>query len=102
MSGSAAIRIAASDEDIRVSPNPISGNGMAISTTAKATSQRSGRPRRAPVLMAIGSSTSAASATRDQATKPGVSSSTPILMNRYGMPQTTETAANRAQPRVLT
>ena len=102
-SGSAAIRIAARDDEMRCSPKPISGNGMQISTMAKATSQRSGSPRRAPVLMATGSSTSAASATRDHATKPGVRpSSTAILMNRYGIPQTTETAANSAQPRAVT
>ena len=82
-SGSDAIRIAASEELMRCSPKPISGKGMQISTTAKATIQRSGSPRSAPVLIATGSSTSAASATRDQATKPGVRpSSTAILMNR--------------------
>jgi hypothetical protein len=95
------MRIAARDEEMCCSPKPISGNGIAISTAANATSQRSGRPRSAPVLIASGSSTSAARATRDQATKPGVSSSTPILMNRYGMPQITEMAANRTQPRAL-
>ncbi len=75
--------MAASDEEMRCSPKPINGKGMQISAIAKATSQRSGKPRRAPVLRATGSSTSAASATRDQATNPGVSpSSTAILMNR--------------------
>ena len=99
-SGTAAIRIAASEDDTRCSPNAISGNGIVISNRAKAVSQRSGSPRSAPLRHAIGSSTSAASATRDQATKPGDrSSSTAILMNRYGTPQTTETAANRIQPR---
>ena len=34
ISGTAAIRIAASDEDTRCSPKPISGNGMAISAIA--------------------------------------------------------------------
>ena len=41
-------------------------------------------------------------ASRDQATRLGEISSTAILMNRYGMPQITETAANSAQPRALT
>jgi hypothetical protein len=78
-----AIRIAASDEEMRCSPNPISGKGMTISAVANSTSQRGGNPRRAPVLQATGSSSAAARATRDQATKPGVRpSSTAILMNR--------------------
>ena len=75
---------------------------MAISTIAKTRSGQRRRPRNAPSLMATGSRTAAASASRDQATKPGDISSTAILMNRYGMPQTTETAANSVQPRGLT
>ena len=43
-SGAAAIRIAASDEATCCSPAAISGNGIAISTTAKTASQRQ-RPR---------------------------------------------------------
>ena len=82
-SGTAAIRIAASDEDTRCSPNAISGKGIVISNSANAASQRSGRPRRDALRNAIGSRISAASATRDQATKPGERpSSTASLMNR--------------------
>ena len=40
-------------------------------------------------------------ASRDHATRLGEISSTAILMNRYGMPQITETAANSVQARAL-
>ena len=43
------MRIAVSDDEMRCSPKPIKGNGMDISTAAKATSQRRGSPRSAPV-----------------------------------------------------
>ena len=42
-SGSVAIRIAASDEEMRCSPKPISGKGTTISAMANSTSQRSGK-----------------------------------------------------------
>ncbi len=100
-SGTAAIRIAASDEGRCSSPNAIIGNGIVISTKAKAASQRRSRPRRAPRRYAIGSRMSAAIATRDHATKPADSSSTATLMKKYGTPQSTETHANRNQPRGL-
>lgn len=82
-SGSAAIRIAVSDEGIRCSPKPISGNGIAISVAANRTSHLRGSPRSAPLRSATGSSTSAASVTRDHAMNPGVRpASTAILMKR--------------------
>src|SRR4051794_33732146 len=80
----------------------MSGNGMHTSLTANAVSQPRWRrsPRRAPVRAAIGSSTAAPSATRDQATKMGgTPSSTAILMNRYGMPQIRDIAANSPHAR---
>ena len=80
--GTVAIRIAVREEEMRCSPKPISGQGMAISTIAKTTRGHSRRPRNAPSLIATGSSTAAASASRDQATKPGDISSTAILMKR--------------------
>ena len=98
-SGTAAIRIAASDELTCTSPKPSSGHGTAISTAANTVSvrQRAPRPRSAPSLQATGSSTSRGEASRDHAMTLGETSSTAILMNRYGMPQITETAANSAQ-----
>ncbi len=57
-------------------------------------------PRSAPVHHAIGSSTSAPSATREKATNSGgMPSSTAILMNRYGMPQIRDIATNSTQAR---
>ena len=92
VSGTAAIRIAASDEEMYRSPTGISVKGMAISMTAKARTicQRSRMPRNAPTLQAIGSSTAAPSATRAQATNTGEWSSTATLMRKYGMPHSTE------------
>ena len=82
-SGTAAIRIAASDEDTRTSPKAISGNGTVISQKAKRASQRSARqPAQRARRHAIGSRIAAAIATRDHATKPGDRSSTATLMNR--------------------
>src|SRR5919198_5046748 len=78
---------------------------MQISNSANAASHGSRRrsPRRAPTCAAIGTSTQAASATRDHATKSGGTPwSTAILMKRYGMPQIRDIAANRNQARGLT
>jgi hypothetical protein len=81
-SGTVAIRIAARDEETRCSPNPISGHGIASSTTVNASSGSLGSPRRAPARAAIGSSTAAATTSRDHAMNSGESSSSATLMNR--------------------
>jgi hypothetical protein len=77
--------MAATEESTWRSPAAISGKGIVISNTAKATSQRP-QPRRVssvPARHASASRTAAASTTRDQATKAGgTPSSTAILMNR--------------------
>ena len=77
--------IAASDEGTRSSPIASIGNGIAISATANASSQRH-RPktlRSVPARQASPSSTSAPSVTRPQASTGGVMPwSTAILMNR--------------------
>src|SRR5215510_12370060 len=103
VSGRDAIRIAVSDDETCCSPKLISGNGTTTSANAKAASAptRLRSPLSAPSRQAIGSSTAAASTTRPHATNAGDSSSTASLMNRYGIPQRTETAANRAQARAL-
>src|SRR5947208_3130252 len=59
------------------------------------------RPRSAPSRHAAGTRTTAAMATRPQATTPGEKSPTAILMNRYGMPQRAETAANVTHARAV-
>src|SRR3954462_15146359 len=100
--GNEAIRIAVTDDDTWTSPKEISGNGMQTSDRAKAATQGSlrGTPRSARECAAIGSRSAAPSATRAQATKIGGTPwSTAILMNRYGMPQIADIAANRAQAR---
>ena len=105
ISGTDAIRIAASDEDTCCSPAAMSGNGIEISTTAKIASQRS-RPRTepsTPARWASASRTAAPSHTRVHARNAGgTPSSTATLMNRYGMPQRVETAANAVQARTDT
>ena len=101
VSGSAAMMIAASDEATCCSPNAMSGNGMTISSRANAASGASlaRRPRSAPLRQASGSSSAAAIATRTKLRNAGETpSSTAILMKRYGMPHTTETAAKVTQP----
>src|SRR3954469_760495 len=78
---------------------------MQTSASANAASQgnRARRPRSAPVRAAIGSSTSAPSATRDQATNAGGTPwFTAILMNRYGTPQMRDIAAKSVQARADT
>ena len=77
--------IAASDEATCTSPNPISGNGITISTSAYSATH--GRLPRTwpsvPVLHASPRSNTAASSTRAHATKTGeIPPSTAILMNR--------------------
>ena len=80
-----AIRIAAVEEATCFSPAAIIGNGIAISATAKASSQRP-RPRRlgsVPARQATASSTTAPSATRSQArSSGGMPPSSAILMKR--------------------
>src|SRR3954467_4520409 len=78
-------------------------NGTMISHAAEAAPPRqcSRRPRSAPILQAIGTSTTAPMATRPQATTPGEKSPTAILMNRYGMPQRALTAANVTHARAV-
>src|SRR6516162_886196 len=94
--------IAASDEGTRSSPIASIGNGITISATANANSQRQ-RPRRLPSVparQARPSSTSAPRVTRPQASTGAVTPwSTAILMNRYGTPQMTEAAAKANQAR---
>ena len=104
-SGAAAMMIAASEEATCCSPNAISGNGITISTTANTASHHH-RPRSEPSRPSrqlSASSTAAPSTTRTQARNAGETpSSTAILMNRYGIPQRIETAANAAHARPLT
>ena len=96
--------MAASDELTCASPAAISGNGKQISTTANTAIQRQ-RPRSEasePARHASASSTAPPRTTRTQArTRGGTPSSTATLMNRYGMPQRVETAANAIQARAL-
>src|SRR5687767_1305693 len=101
ISGSDATMIAASDEATCCSPNAMSGNGMQISSSANAASGTSleRSPVSAPDHHASGMSSTAAIATRIQLRNAGdTPSSTAILMKRYGMPHTTETAAKVTQP----
>src|SRR4051794_16304697 len=104
ISGAAAMMIAATEESTCCSPAAMSGNGTAISKTAKASSQRP-RPRSdpsVPARWARNSSTAAPSTTRDQARKAGgTPSSTATLMNRYGTPQMVDIAKNPAHARAL-
>ena len=82
-SGTAAIRIAASDDETRcLAEGDQRERDRDLAEARTAASQRSGSPRSAPVRQAIGSRIAAAIATRDHATKPGDRSSTATLMNR--------------------
>src|SRR5262249_1137188 len=94
--------IAASDDGTRSSPIASIGNGITISTTANAISQRhrSRTVRSVPPRHASASSTTAPRVTRPQASTGAVTPwSTAILMNRYGTPQMIEAAANASQAR---
>src|SRR4051812_40988707 len=105
ISGIEAMRIAVSDEEMCCSPTEISVNGMTISVAVYAAIGAAWprSPRSAPRRAASGSSSTAASATRDHATKAGgTSASTATLMKKYGTPQITELAANSAHARALT
>ena len=85
ISGTVATMIAASEEGTRSSPIASIGNGITISATAKASSQRQ-RPRRlasVPARQASASRAIAPSVTRPQARSGAVTPwSTAILMNR--------------------
>src|SRR3954469_11032215 len=104
MSGAAAMMMAATDESTWRSPAAMSGNGMAISNSANSASHRQ-RPRSVgsvPARQANASRTDAPRTARAQATTAGgTPSSTAILMNRYGMPQTVDMAAKPAHARAL-
>ena len=82
--GAEATRIPASDEVISSWPWAISTNGPAtwIGPTTISHPAREREPASAPWEAAIGSRTSAASATRAQAITPGAMSRSPISMNR--------------------
>ena len=78
--------------------------GIAISMTVNATS---GRQRRStgpkpPRDSAMGSSTSPPIAVRRNTSVPGGTSRTATRISRYGMPQITHIAVNRAQLRLVT
>src|SRR3954470_17774967 len=77
------------------------GTMISQATQASTSLQRSRSPRSAPIRQAIGTSTAAPMATRPHATTPGEKSPTAIFMNRYGMPQRGETAANVTQARAV-
>ena len=105
ISGTVETTIAASDDATWRSPRAIIGNGIEISGMAKATSQRQ-RPRRlgsTPARHAITPTMIAASAMRTHARKSaGVPPSSAMRMKRYGIPQSTETAANASHARGVT
>ncbi len=104
VSGTAAIMIAASDDETNRSPTGMAVKGTAISITEKATTarQRSRTPRNAPTRHATGNSTTAPSATRLQARNTGGTSSSATLMKKYGTPHSTETVAKAIQARRVT
>ena len=102
-SGTPAIRRPASELEMCCSAEPSATHGMAISTAAKATTQRH-RPstwRRSVRTSAIGNRTAAAMTVRPSTRVAGVISATAIRMNRYGMPQMTDMRANRISARRL-
>src|SRR4051812_27068761 len=104
VSGTAAIMIAASEEETNFSPTGMALKGRTISMTAKATTARHRllTPRSAPRRQATGSRTAAPRATRLQARNSGWTSSTATLMKKYGTPHSTETVAKAIQARRLT
>ena len=85
------------------SAEPSATHGMAISTTANATTQRhrARTGRRSVRARATGSRIAAAMAVRQNTSVAGVTSPTAIRMNRYGTPQMIDIRANRSSARRL-
>ena len=90
-----------SELEMRVSAEPRSTQGSAISIPANASSGRqcARRGRSSFRAAAIGSRSSDAIPVRASTSIAGLTSSTATLMSRYGIPQMTHIAANRTQPR---
>ena len=102
-SGTAAIKSAVSELEMRVSAEPRSTHGSAISIAANASTGRQcgRRTRSSRRAAAIGSRSSAAMPVRASTSIDGLTSSTATLISRYGTPQMTHIAANRIQPRAV-
>ena len=102
--GTPAMSRPVSELDRCCSADPSITHGIAISTTAKATSQRQRARigRMSTRRSAIGSRMAVASPVRRRTSRAGEISATAIRMNRYGIPQITDISANRTSPRRVT
>ena len=103
-SGTPATRSPASELETCCSADARRTQGIPISATAKAATQRHRRrtARRSTRVMAIGSRIAAAIAARPNTSVAGVTSATATRMKKYGMPQTTDIRPNRSRPRCVT
>jgi hypothetical protein len=100
-SGTPAIRMPVSELVRCCSADPSMTQGMAISISANATTQRHRARigRRSTRRRAMGRRIAVASEVRARTRKAGVTSATATRMNRYGIPQITDINANRTIPR---
>ena len=105
MSGTAATMIAASDEATWRSPAAISGNGKTISAPRMRAASASACARSPSVPAAPGHAATITAPREIRAharNSGGMPPSTATRMNRYGIPHSTDTAANAAHARAFT
>ena len=90
-----------SELEMRVSAQPRSTHGSAISTAANTATTRRRRStgRSWSRIAATGSRSSAATDVRARTSIAGLTSSTATLIRRYGIPQITHIAAKSSHPR---